>query len=162
LAAPVANEVLQQIGSAALCPRCRGVLDVLWLPQAGEESAQTIALRAGFRNRIHLAHELAKHGLPPLTALRDWICLLTWVREWEVGGYPLVRQAWDGGREPSVCYRTVHRVTRLAWREARLVGLGHWIREFDRALRLRSRCPNFDHPKLRGEGVPRAASEPNA
>ena len=112
---------------AAACPRCNGVIDVLSSAGATPLSASQCARGAGFRSRVELASHLASHGLPPFRGLRDCVRVLTWLLVWEDGRVPLMRQGYSTGREPSVCYRTVKRVTGMTWRESRALGFNSWL-----------------------------------
>lgn len=104
-------------------------------------SADQIAIGVGLRNRLQLSRSLGRHGLPPVSVLRDWARFLYWLGEWEAGGLALSSQAWGSGKEPSVCYRTVRRVTAMSWREARALSAAEWSLRFGAILEAHHHCP---------------------
>src|SRR5882672_6979950 len=89
----------------------RVLLEALVLTGGELGSAERVAGSLHFRSRFQLARRLRREGLPPLHEIADWIRVMRWVDEWEERGTALCRQAVRAGRDPSVCYRVVRRMT---------------------------------------------------
>lgn len=94
----------------------------------------------GFETRHQLSRWLGKHGLPTFRTLTDWARLIAALRRWQEDGSPLVRQAWDSGLEPSVCYRSIRRAAGMGWHGVRTAGLTVWHYRWDMSIRSRARC----------------------
>jgi hypothetical protein len=88
--------------------------------------AHEFAVCVGMRNRFQLARVLEHEGLPVLEELAGWIRVLLWLGDWEATGTSLSRAALQEVRDPAVCYRTVERVTGLAWSQVRARGF-NWV-----------------------------------
>jgi len=106
----------------------RVLLEALVLTGGELGSAEQVADALHFRSRFQLARRLRREGLPPLHEIADWIRVMHWVDEWEEQGTALCRQAVRAGRDPSVCYRLVRRMTGIDWRDVRRRG-STWIAE---------------------------------
>lgn len=89
-------------------------------------SADRAALALGVGSRHRLARQIARAGAPPFEELAGWAQVLVWTWAWEVGHLTLARSALAVLREPSACYRAVHRVTRADWRVVRVRGVA-WV-----------------------------------
>jgi len=106
----------------------RVLLEALVLTGGELGSAEQVAGTLHFRSRFQLARRLRREGLPPLHEMADWIRVIRWVDEWEERGTALCRQAARAGRDPSVCYRLVRRMTGVDWTHLRRRG-SSWIAE---------------------------------
>lgn len=76
---------------------------------------------------------------PPRDVLA-WVRFLFLLVQYERQGMPLIRQAWSAALDPSVCYRTSYRVTRMPWTDARAFGSQHWVGKFREDILLPLRC----------------------
>jgi hypothetical protein len=124
------------------CPDCLGVVRGLCDPASFCEHGDVLARRCGYPNRWKLSMALGKHGFPPIHRLHDRLRVLHFLLTSERHRVPLNRQAWSLGLEPSVCHRTVRRVTGLTWNQARQRGWAYWLQDFGASLRRGIRCPN--------------------
>lgn len=101
---------------AGVCPECESLWGVLATNREALLSSTACASALGLRNRDQLARWLGHHHYPPLGRLWDWVRVLGWMSVWEQTTIALVRQAWAIEVDPSVCYRTVRRLTGTTWR----------------------------------------------
>lgn len=122
-----------------LCLRCAKLWELLASRPQTPPRVDEAALSLGFRNRQHFARWLARHGHPSYQDLRDTSQVLWWLAVAERGGPALAQQAYNVGKEPSVCYRTVSRVTGAGWAQLRKIGAGV-LRNQARQAALRARC----------------------
>lgn len=99
--------------------------------------------------RWELGRSVGLHGFPPVPVLKDWIRLLKWLFEWDRRRIPLERQAFAAEMEPSVCHRTIRRVTGRTWCEARDLGFEHWAVAFRTQVLGEVRCGFPDGPESR-------------
>ncbi len=88
--------------------------------------ADSLAAGVGLRNRHQLARLLKREGLPQVEELAGWICVLSWVIEWETRGTPLFNLASAADLAPPTCYRLVKRLTGVTWTQARDRGFA-WV-----------------------------------
>jgi hypothetical protein len=105
-----------------LSPQGHAVVGRLVANQGYPGSAHQIALAVGLKNRFQLGRLLYREGLPCLEDLGGWIRVMLWVLEWENSRRSLSQSALDSVRDPATCYRTVERVTGLAWNRVRVLG----------------------------------------
>lgn len=117
-------------GRPGLCDRCVMLWSLLAQTAPGVMTVTRCAELLGYRNRYQLSRWLGRHGYPPFLELLDWVRVLAWLLEADRGATSLVRQAWADGVEPSVCYRTVRRLTGANWTHTRELGLDFRIELF--------------------------------
>lgn len=86
------------------------------------------------RSRHQVARLLSHDGLPCLKQLRMWVRVVGWVLQWETDRTSLYRSAIAQDIDPAACYRSVRKVTGLAWSAVRIRGLA-WL-----LLELRATC----------------------
>ncbi len=113
----------------------RILLEALVLTGGELGSAEQVAGTLRLGSRFQLARRLRREGLPPLHQMADWIRLLHWVDEWQERGTALCRQAVRVGRDPSVCYRLVKRMTGLEWTDLRRRGSSWIVKRVARLLK---------------------------
>ena len=109
------------------CGGCRSLWHVLASNAPNVVTASECADQLGYRNRYQLIRWLGAHGYPPYVQLADWTRTLGWLLEYERSSTSLVRQAWSEGVDPSVCYRTVRRLSGTTWRHIRGEGKKVWV-----------------------------------
>ena len=132
IAEPLANMMLSLIPGA--CHGCRDAMRAIAGSAPSKVSASQLALLLGLTSRHSLFQAMGSHRLPPIARLRDWARFLYWLVGWERRHTPLVRQAWTDGLDPSVCFRTVRRLTGMNWTRARELGVAHWLGHLRREL----------------------------
>ena len=118
-----------------LCPACQVLWTVLIHQRLQDLSSANCADAMGLRNRYQLSRWLGQHHYPSFGSLVDWIKVWAWLQEWEVNVTPLAQQAWNSGVEPSVCYRTVRRVSKARWSDVCRSGLADWELRFKKEVR---------------------------
>src|SRR5437879_2823992 len=99
--------------------RSRAIVEAVLLSGGSIGTAQHVAPRLGLRNRFELARFLKREGLPPLHQLAAWASVLAWLECAERTGCSLCWLAFRARKDPAACYRTVRRVTGLAWMDLR-------------------------------------------
>lgn len=97
------------------------------------------AAALSLQSRHQLSRWLGKHGLPSFRTLADCARLVAAVERWQHDGIPLVRQAWDHGLEPTVCYRTVQRAAGMGWQGVRSSDPEVWLTRWAE-MRSRAAC----------------------
>ena len=130
--------ILKRLPNA--CPSCRLVISFYAELAPELPRAKRVAIQAGYRSAAGLTRALGRHGFPAPSKLAAWIRVLHWIQAWEDSKSPLVRQAWHQGIDPSVCHRTIRRVTRMSWSEIRELGLDHWLHRFGEVCGEHVRC----------------------
>ncbi len=108
--------------------RARALLDAMILAGGSIGSGPRVAKLLGFGSRFDLARALAKEGLPTFGRLAAWITILVWTWNWEHRHVALGPTAISSGRDPSVCYRLVRRITKRSWTTVRELGT-RWVLE---------------------------------
>lgn len=120
--------------ASEVCDRC----DALWQALAAyprSPSPGSTARTLGFRNRSQFGRWLYRHGHPQLQELRDWFRVARWLNHNAFEHRGLVHEACEVGLEPSVCYRTVHRLTGQGWSLVSGVQRPAWLDRFKSVLR---------------------------
>lgn len=121
------------------CARCVALWQLFQrtYPRLPTPDATSSAL--GFPNRYHMSRWLCRHGHLPHEQLRDWYRVGQWIHTKQLKGRALVREAWGSGTDPSVCYRTVRRITGRPWLEVGGSGRLEWLSKC-RTVLLRGAC----------------------
>lgn len=109
-------------------PLVLSILTLLLHAEGRVLPADRVARALGLGSRHQLARQLIRAGAPPFEELTGWGQVLVWTWAWESGQVALARSAVAVLREPSACYRTVHRVTGMDWRVVRVMGVA-WVTE---------------------------------
>jgi hypothetical protein len=139
-----------------LCPECQTLWRLLSENDESIPDSSATARTLGLRNRHQLSRWLGQHRYPPLGVLWDWVRVLDWMAVWDRTTISLVRQAWGIRVEPSVCYRTVRRVTGSTWRSLQQKGLGSLEDRFRQHVLASVACLE------QARHSPRLPPEPNA
>lgn len=149
-AAPVEDlETLLLSQLPGVCNRCLALWRILAQAAPHKITGARCAQSLGYRNRYQFLRWLGRHGYPTFLELSDWTRLIAWLHETSRASTPLTRQAWATGVEPSVCYRTVRRLTGLTWESVRIQGLPWWVQRFRVQVgqAVRCRIQAAAHPK---------------
>ena len=88
---------------------------------------------------------------PDHEELAGWVRVLNWILWTQDAPVALERIAISGGLEPSVCCRTVRRLTGATWTEARSRG-PEWV-----LASLAARCAGLSEQRQMGRGNQRTA-----
>ncbi|HEX9727815.1 MAG TPA: hypothetical protein VGA37_04870 [Gemmatimonadales bacterium] len=112
----------------------RSLLKLLVESGGSVHGAETMALRAGFRNRHQMRRALIAEQLPPATEIAGWIRVLRWSIDWETAGQTPSASALHKGLDPATHYRTVLKITGAHWTDVKQHGPG-WV-----TLKLLERC----------------------
>jgi hypothetical protein len=126
-------------GRPGLCDPCVRLWTLLARTAPDTVTVARCAEQLGYRNRHQFSRWLGRHGYPPFLELLDWSRVLAWLLEVDRSATSLARQAWADGVDPSVCYRTVRRLTGANWTRIRELGLDFWAARF-RTRFLATRC----------------------
>lgn len=121
----VGAEALHLLLSAALPLRsAESRLIVRSLVESGGRvtAADAFARLVRMGSRYRVARVLRREALPQLEELAAWVRVLRWILLTRDGPVALERIAMTEGLEPSVCCRTVRRLTRATWTEAKARG----------------------------------------
>jgi hypothetical protein len=94
-----------------------------------------LAHKVGFPSRYALARYLRARGIPCASDLARWARVAAWTRRWEAERLSLSQQALHDGRDPSTCYRLVHRITGRSWSALARSGSGTVRELFSLAIR---------------------------
>jgi hypothetical protein len=113
-----------------LRPQTRTLLTILVSRRGSFDSADSIALQIGLKNRHQLAYLLGVEGLPKLQRLAAWIRLLTWLSDYESQGMTICRSSLNEAKDPAFRYRLVKRLTGEEWTVVRQRGLIWLLEEF--------------------------------
>jgi hypothetical protein len=107
-------------------PLVLSILTILLQAEGRVLSVNRVATALGLGSRHRLARQISRAGAPPFEELTGWTQVLVWTWAWEVGHVTLAQSALAVLREPSACYRRVHRVTGMEWRVVRVRGVA-WV-----------------------------------
>ena len=113
-----------------LRPQAQTLLTILVSKRGDFDSADSVALEIGLKNRHQLAYLLDVEGLPTLQTLAAWIRLLTRLSDYENQGVTLCRCSLNEARDPAFRYRLVKRLTGEEWTAVRSRGLTWLLEEF--------------------------------
>lgn len=138
---------IQEIEPPSMCPKCRQILGVIGLRGPWHVSPRSVAEACGMASRGELARHLARHGLPPFSTLRAWLRVVDLVRSWDASACSVMRNCWAHGRDPSIGYRTVRRVTGLSWLRVRTDGFDKLVSSFQHQLATTVHCDNAAAPQ---------------
>jgi hypothetical protein len=111
-----------------LSPVTRLILAELVFRRGTYVDASRLARSVGLANRHRLAYALQRDGLPPLTALANWIKIIVWLEEAQATGDSLCGAALSELNEPSARYRLVKRLTGVPWTTLKARGMA-WLLE---------------------------------
>lgn len=133
-------EGLLQSELAQACSHCREYVLALASFAPAIPAENVISRHLGYDNRQAMWRKLGAHGLPAPRVMTDWVRFLHLLIEYEGHGKPLIRQAWSGGVDSSVCYRASYRVARMSWRKATIKRSEYWITRFRQEVVARLSC----------------------
>jgi hypothetical protein len=111
-----------------LSPVTRLILTELVFRRGTYVDAPRLARSVGLADRYRLAYALQRDGMPPLTALANWIKIIVWLEEAEATGGSLCEAALAELNEPSARYRLVKHLTGVPWTALRARGMV-WLLE---------------------------------